>query len=387
MAGPKGNSDFARQTVELGRDELERLLDESRQSFSSETTGTLPRAEIDKLIEQGRAEMITSPSIDSTPQPLPPLTPIPPPPPPPRPGLPRAKSAPPSRPPARPPLRVDAAPSSQPPSSQPPSSQPPLSTPSVRPSEASAPPVSVHAEAPFTTPSPVEVRQPAPWNTATVRADMPRAAGISDADIRLAEGESKKRRAVRASIAVVLGALGVALVVAIASSESTPEIDTTTAASVAAPPIATPPPAPSPKPVAPAAVSAAETEARATLEQFRQGLTECVRKVVFILPGTAPAVPSSPALLKGPGYTPTQGDLKSPVWSCAKLKLDGAMHFIVQWQAKKPGTEGQAIAWIDADGDGKIDKTIGFSATLRSRGEMEATQIFSMEGVEQLPTY
>ena len=90
-----------------------------------------------------------------------------------------------------------------------------------------------------------------------------------------------------------------------------------------------------------------------------------------VLPGSSPPVPSSPAALKGEGYTPGVLELRTPVWTCTKLRLDPPMHFLLQWQSTKPGSEGVAIAWIDADGDGAIDRALAFHATLKTRGLAE----------------
>lgn len=138
-------------------------------------------------------------------------------------------------------------------------------------------------------------------------------------------------------------------------------------------PAATVLPAPVPAPATATAVidavTPAESQARAALERLRGGLGDCIRRGIRGLPGSSPAVPSAITSLRGGAYRSAPAEWKTAVWSCAHFQMDDAMRFQLQWQLLKPGTLGQAIAWIDGDGDGTADRALAFHVTLDARGE------------------
>lgn len=128
-----------------------------------------------------------------------------------------------------------------------------------------------------------------------------------------------------------------------------------------------PPTSPSASPTAPPATGA-DAAAKAALERFGEGLKKCVAETIHVLPGTAPAVPSSLAWLKKGPYQPGIRDFESSVYTCSRFKLTDPMPFVFQWQSDDAkGKKGAAIAWIDENGDGTADRALGFTATLEKR--------------------
>jgi hypothetical protein len=130
----------------------------------------------------------------------------------------------------------------------------------------------------------------------------------------------------------------------------------------------------------PANAGSVDAEARAALEKLGAGIKSCVATTIGKLPGTSPAVPSSFTWLKAGAYKPSLNDFESPVYHCAKFKLEQPMRFIIQWQSDDvKGTKGSAIAWIDDNGDGVADRAFGFSATLPKR---KVAEIGPIEAVD-----
>jgi hypothetical protein len=78
--------------------------------------------------------------------------------------------------------------------------------------------------------------------------------------------------------------------------------------------------------------------------------------------------------LKGP-YPSIPRDWSTPVWTCAKFRLEAPQRFQIQWQIVKISVEGMGIAWLDDNADGKADRALGFRATLKQRGEPEVGPI------------
>ncbi|NUO52058.1 MAG: hypothetical protein HOV80_24670 [Polyangiaceae bacterium] len=130
----------------------------------------------------------------------------------------------------------------------------------------------------------------------------------------------------------------------------------------------------------PANAGSAEAEARAALEKLGAGIKSCVATTIGKLPGTAPAVPSSLTWLKSGSYKPSLNDFESPVYHCARFKIEQPMRFAIQWQSDDvKGTKGSAIAWIDDNGDGVADRAFGFNATLPKR---KVAEIGPIEAVD-----
>jgi hypothetical protein len=130
----------------------------------------------------------------------------------------------------------------------------------------------------------------------------------------------------------------------------------------------------------PANAGSVDAEARAALEKLSAGIKSCVATTIGKLPGTAPAVPSSLTWLKSGSYKPSLNDFESPVYHCAKFKIEQPMRFVIQWQSEDlKGTKGSAIAWIDDNGDGTADRAFGFSATLPKR---KVAEIGPIEAVD-----
>jgi hypothetical protein len=132
---------------------------------------------------------------------------------------------------------------------------------------------------------------------------------------------------------------------------------------------------------APAAPSSPEAEARAALARLREGIGACVRDVIALLPGTAPAVPNSFALMKGGVYKSLPRDFRSPVYICAKYKETEPQRFQIQWQLVTSTSEGRGVAWLDDDGDGKADRAFSFKATLVKKNEADLGEIERLDPV------
>jgi hypothetical protein len=131
-------------------------------------------------------------------------------------------------------------------------------------------------------------------------------------------------------------------------------------------PAATATPAPI---AAPGTPTAAERRAREALDRLRVGLDECIRHGIHGLPGSSTAVPAARASLSHGAYTAAAAEWKTPVWSCAHFQVTEPMPFQIQWQLVRPGAEGLAVAWIDDDGDGTVDRALGLGVTLGAKGE------------------
>ncbi|WP_156338104.1 hypothetical protein [Chondromyces crocatus] len=116
--------------------------------------------------------------------------------------------------------------------------------------------------------------------------------------------------------------------------------------------------------------STSEAAARAALWQFAEGVRGCARTVIGELPGTAPAIPPSFSQLKGSAYTSGPNDYRSPVYGCTSFRQSEPQAFQIQWQAFKGGTEGMTIAWLDTNGDGAADRSLGLSVKLIKKGEI-----------------
>ncbi len=125
-----------------------------------------------------------------------------------------------------------------------------------------------------------------------------------------------------------------------------------------------------------------EAAARAALQRLAEGVRACSRDVIGALPGTAPAVPTTFRLMKQGVYTSLPGDYRSPVYSCTSFRLAEPQEFQIQWQVSKGGAEGMAIAWLDADADGQVDRALGIRAKLVKKGEVELGEI---EALQPLP--
>lgn len=225
-------------------------------------------------------------------------------------------------------------------------------------------------------------------------APAPQMTPDTEREVRAAEAMMReggaRRRKIGAGVAVTV-ALGAAVfVVKLAAYDPREELEDAAPA-----PLATTASAPSivattaPSPTAATTATAiatksadaakAESDARAALTRFGDGLRECVKHAIGVLPGSSPAVPSAPSALKGAGYTPLASDFRTPVWMCAKMHVDAPMRFVLQWQSIKPETQGQAVAWIDADGDGTVDEALVLRATLKSRGVAEMGAVETLD--------
>jgi hypothetical protein len=380
---PRGNADSSasedeKETASLGGDELDLLLKESAtKELGDLDTNTMASTEMDRLLAEVKTHQKSDRPIGrgrSSSQPPPsPLGPFA-----------RSPSAPPESTkqtrPAPPPEAAKATreverieiPAEARRSDLPPSPEAEAAYREImRPIGKSPPPkVGLHglrATEPMPSPPPVASTM-APETEAEVRA----------AEAAMRQGGAR-RRWIGALIACAIAFAGVVFVVRLMAYDPHAEEDTATAttalAPATAPGTATSPAAATAIAAAPVTVSRARVDARAALEHFSDGLRDCVRKSIGVLPGSSPAMPVSPAMLKGAGYTPTFPELRSPVFICAKLKVDAPIRFSLQWQSIKAGVEGQAVAWIDDDGDGTIDAALAFHATLKSHGVVESTAV------------
>jgi hypothetical protein len=123
-----------------------------------------------------------------------------------------------------------------------------------------------------------------------------------------------------------------------------------------------------------------EAAARKALETFAEGLKKCVGETIGVLPGTSPPVPSALGFLKNGPYRPGIKDFDSSVYNCADFKLTAPMPFVFQWQADGTrGQKGAALAFLDDDRDGKVDRVIGFEAKLAKRKVAEIGPIETMD--------
>lgn len=134
-------------------------------------------------------------------------------------------------------------------------------------------------------------------------------------------------------------------------------------------------------PSAAPAVSPSEAEARAALTLLGEGITACARDTIGVLPGTSPAVPLALGFLQKGPYASIPRDWSTPVWSCAKFRLETPQQFQIQWQSIKISVEGMGIVWLDENVDGKADRALGFRATLKQRGEPEIGPIEELSPV------
>jgi len=166
----------------------------------------------------------------------------------------------------------------------------------------------------------------------------------------------------------------------IAIAEPSPTVAATPSSTIAAAPPSTPTAAPTSTPTEPSAASSPppaqpstpiEAEARAALTRLGEGIATCARDTIGVLPGTSPAVPFTLALVQKGPYPSIPRDWSTPVFACAKFRLEAPQQFQIQWQMVKPSVEGMGIAWLDDNADGKADRALGFRATLKQRGEPE----------------
>jgi hypothetical protein len=188
----------------------------------------------------------------------------------------------------------------------------------------------------------------------------------------------RQPRSVAVPVTLGLAALAIAAVIGYSKTRPAPdgplEIATVVPSAVTARPL--------PPPVSEAkrpGVTAAEIQARETLERLRTGLDTCIRNGIHALPGGSPAVPPGLGALKDGAFTPTSGDWKTAVWSCAQFQMTDPMQFQLQWQLVKPNAEGRGVAWIDQDHDGVADRALGFSITLGAKG---APILGEIQGIE-----
>ena len=212
---------------------------------------------------------------------------------------------------------------------------------------------------------------PLPAAPSPARASLPSAGG--------AEWPGEKDRKRRTKFVLVgTGALAAIGLLYLAFTEPEP-------APTAPFPVAVPEPPPAPIPSAAKPQSTSEIEARKALSRLREGMGDCVRRVIGSLPGSSPAVPAAMKQTSGAGYTALPADWKTAVWSCAKFRYDAPMQFQLQWQSAKPGAEAVALAWIDDDGDGEPDRVLGFRATAKPTRDVDFGEITPMEMRPVLP--
>lgn len=190
-------------------------------------------------------------------------------------------------------------------------------------------------------------------------------------------GEKDRKRKTKL-ILVGVGALAAIGLLYLAFTEPEP-------APTAPVPVAVPEPPPAPIPSAAKPQSTSEVEARKALSKLREGMGDCVRRVIGSLPGSSPAVPAAMKQASGAGYTALPADWKTAVWSCAKFRYDAPMQFQLQWQSAKPGAEAMGLAWIDDDGDGEPDRVLGFRATAKPTRDVDFGEIAPMEMRPVLP--
>lgn len=151
---------------------------------------------------------------------------------------------------------------------------------------------------------------------------------------------------------------------------------TASGVSPSAPTPAPTPPQPASVPAPPPPMSAAEVGARAALQELREGIRRCVTGGLHRLPGTSPAVPARLSQIGHHGLRVAPAEWRTPVWACAKFRVDEPMRFQLQWQFAK--SEGLGVAWLDDDGDGVSDRSLAFRATLRGR-DLDFTDVAPAE--------
>lgn len=127
-----------------------------------------------------------------------------------------------------------------------------------------------------------------------------------------------------------------------------------------------------------------EGQARKALEKLRSGIDTCVREHIHVLPGTSPAVPQSIALLQNGPFQSAPRNWWTPVWSCASFQWEAPQAFQIQWQMLKLNHEGQGVAYLDDDRDGRPDRAIGFKATVLVAGQVELGPIEVFDPVPPL---
>ncbi len=193
-----------------------------------------------------------------------------------------------------------------------------------------------------------------------------------------------------AAIAIAGGTFALVLLLSkpSASTSSTGSAATGAGASSAPPPTntatasATPPAAP---PSASAeALPEADTQARAALERLAPGLVECAEKKIHALPGASPAVPDTFGWLKTGPYPATEQNWNNHFFVCTGFRVIGPMPFVFQWQVDKPGVQGTALVWIDADADGKPDRAYAFTATMEGKDKLTVGAIGPADAARQL---
>lgn len=176
--------------------------------------------------------------------------------------------------------------------------------------------------------------------------------------------------------AVVIAGGTFALVLLLSKpSGSTSSSGSTTAAASAAPPPTTTGIASVAPPAAPPSASAdplpeADAQAKAALEKLVPGLVECAEKKIHALPGGSPAVPDTFGWLKTGAYPATEQNWNNHFFVCTSFRVLGPMPFVFQWQVDKPGVQGTALVWIDADADGKPDRAYAFTATMEGKDKL-----------------
>ena len=122
-----------------------------------------------------------------------------------------------------------------------------------------------------------------------------------------------------------------------------------------------------------------EEEARLALTRLRDGVAQCVRDTIGVLPGTSPAVPALWSMVAKTGaYASNQRDWKKPVWACTHFTVGRPQRFQIQWQLVSK-TEGQAVVWFDEDRDGKAERALRARATLQKKGSAEFGEIEAVE--------
>ena len=114
-------------------------------------------------------------------------------------------------------------------------------------------------------------------------------------------------------------------------------------------------------------VGDADQEARAALVRLREGLRGCITHTIHAVPGTSPAVPTSRDALRGGPYSASGRDWSTPVWQCAKFAETAPRRHQIQWQQLGGPGEGMAVAWVDADADGTVDRAYAVHAKLNGR--------------------
>lgn len=111
----------------------------------------------------------------------------------------------------------------------------------------------------------------------------------------------------------------------------------------------------------------AATEA---LSLLRAGMEACVRDKSGLLPATSAPVPIALERVGASGYASEPRDWGKPAWLCAGFSVSGPQRFQIQWQ-NDPGEGARAVAWVDGDGDGRVDEALSFEARLEGRGKVE----------------